>query len=131
MITAFIQGLAITMRHFFKKPITLRYPKQKRRPYPRFRGIQRLQRNEQGRLKCVACCLCATVCPAQVITVEGGENPDGQKFPKVFRIDIGRCIFCGYCEQACPMDAIHMTGGYELAEYDKENLLYDRERLMK
>lgn len=129
MIKALIHGLSITLKYFFKKPITMRYPEQKRTPSERFRGVQQLVKDEEGRLKCVACNLCATVCPAQCIRVEADEDEQHRKYPKVFVIDIGRCIFCGMCEQACPKEAIRMTGKYELAVYEKNDMCYDKERL--
>jgi NADH-quinone oxidoreductase chain I len=131
MIKALIQGLFITLKHFFEKPITLRYPQQKRTPYARFRGVQRLEKDPGGRPKCVACNLCATVCPAQAIRIEPAEDEEHRKYPEVFVIDLGRCIFCGMCEQACPKEAIRMTEDYELAVYKKEDMLYDKEHLLR
>jgi len=131
IIKPLLQGLWITIGYFFRKPITLKYPEERWEPYPRFRGIQKLIRDEKGKIKCVACCLCARVCPAQVIRVEAGEDEGHGKYPRLFEIDIGRCIFCGYCEQACPMGAIMMTGGYELADYSRDKLIYDKERLLR
>lgn len=107
----------------------MRYPEQKRTPHERFRGVQQLLKDENGRLKCVACNLCATVCPAQCIHVEADEDEEHRKYPKVFEIDLGRCIFCGMCEQACPKEAIRMTEKFELAVYDKNDMCYDKERL--
>lgn len=131
MIKALIQGLSITLKYFFKKPITLRYPQQKRTPHERFRGAQQLVKDQEGRLKCVACNLCATVCPVGCIRVEPDEDNEHRKYPKVFVIDLGRCIFCGMCEQACPKEAIRMTGKYELAVYKKNDMCYDKERLLQ
>jgi NADH-quinone oxidoreductase subunit I len=129
MIKALIHGLSITLKYFFRKPITMRYPQQKRTPHERFRGAQQLVKDENGRLKCVACNLCATVCPVQCIQVEAGEDQEHRKYPDVFVIDLGRCIFCGMCEQACPKEAIRMTGKYELAVYEKKHMYYDKECL--
>jgi len=131
IIKALIQGLAITLKHFFHKPITLRYPQQRREPYARFRGAQQLLKDENGRLKCVACYLCATACPANCIYIEAAEDDQHNKYPKVFEIDLGRCIFCGLCEQACPKEAIRMTQDYELAVYEKKDMNYNIERLTR
>lgn len=131
IIKPLIQGLAITFKYFFKKPITLRYPQQKRTPYERFRGAQQLVRDENGKLKCVACFLCATACPSECIYIEPGEDEEHNKYPKVFEIDLGRCIFCGLCEQACPKEAIRMTRDYELAVYERKEMKYDIERLAR
>jgi NADH-quinone oxidoreductase chain I len=131
LIRPLLHGLSITLKAFFKKPITLKYPEERWTPARRFRGLQRLKRDEKGKAKCVACCLCATVCPAQVIRVEAAEDEDHGKYPRLFELDIGRCIFCGYCEQACPVGAIEMTEGYELADYSKDRLIYGKERLLR
>lgn len=109
----------------------MRYPQQKRTPHERFRGAQQLVKDKEGRLKCVACNLCATVCPVGCIRVEAEEDNEHRKYPKAFVIDLGRCIFCGMCEQACPKEAIRMTGKYELAVYNKNDMCYDRERLLQ
>jgi NADH-quinone oxidoreductase chain I len=131
IIKPLIQGLAITFKYFFKKPITLRYPQEKRTPHERFRGAQQLLKDENGKLKCVACFLCATACPAECIYIEPGEDEEHNKYPKVFEIDLGRCIFCGLCEQACPKEAIRMTRDYELAVYERKEMKYDIERLAR
>jgi len=131
IIKALIQGLSITLKHFFHKPITLRYPQEKRQPYERFRGAQQLVKDENGRLKCVACFLCATVCPVECIRIEAGEDEEHRKYPVVFEIDLGRCIFCGLCEQACPKEAIRMSQEYELADYERKDIKYDKERLTR
>ena len=95
-----------------------------------FRGLHRLVPT-QNREKCVACYLCPTVCPAKCITVEAAENETGEKYPRVYQIDLLRCIFCGYCVEACPVEAIEMTGAYELADYHREDFAFTKERLLK
>ncbi|RLA95095.1 MAG: NADH-quinone oxidoreductase subunit NuoI [Deltaproteobacteria bacterium] len=128
---ALIEGLSITLKYFFTRPVTIKYPEEKREPAPRFRGAHILRLDEEGKLKCVACCLCATVCPAQVITIEPDEDENHMKYPKKFEIDLGRCIFCGFCVEACPKAAITMSTDYELADYSRKDLIYDRERLIR
>jgi NADH-quinone oxidoreductase subunit I len=102
----------------------------KLQPSARFRGLHRLV-PAHDREKCVACYLCPTVCPAKCITVESAENDKGEKYPKVYKIDLLRCIFCGYCVEACPVEAIEMTDGYELANYKRDDFNFTKERLLK
>ncbi len=135
-IRALIGGLAETLGYFFKttllgKPVTLQYPEERWTPYPRFRGLHRLLRTEEGKEKCVACCLCAAVCPSRCITIETGENAQHEKYAQRYEIDIARCIFCGYCVEACPVGALLMSGDYELAEYSRDRLVYTKERLLR
>ena len=131
MIRPLIEGLALTMKHLFKPPITIQYPEQRREPFPRYRGRHQLLVRDDGRIKCVACMLCATVCPAECITIEGEYDDKGEPFPAEYVIDLGRCIFCGFCVEACPKDAIRMTTYYELAEYTREAMILDKETLLK
>ncbi|HJX30267.1 MAG TPA: NADH-quinone oxidoreductase subunit NuoI [Thermodesulfobacteriota bacterium] len=130
-IWALIKGMSVTLKIFFTRPVTMKYPEEKREPYLRYRGPHILRLDEKGKEKCVACSLCATVCPAQVITIEAGEGNEHEKYPITFEIDMGKCIFCGYCVEACPKAAIIMSRSYELAEYRRDELTYDKERLVK
>jgi NADH-quinone oxidoreductase subunit I len=131
MFKEFAQGLWITFKHLSPKyTTTVEYPAQKLQPSDRFRGLHRLVL-QHDREKCVACYLCPTVCPAKCITVESAENDKGEKYPKVYKIDLLRCIFCGYCVEACPVEAIEMTGNYELANYKREDFEFTKERLLK
>ena len=116
MIRPLIEGLALTFRYCFSKRVTLQYPEQKWDVGPRWRGRHLLLRRRDGTLRCVACMLCATVCPAQCIKIEPAEGPENQKYPESYEIDLGTCIFCGFCVEACPKEAIIMTGHYEIAE---------------
>jgi len=133
MIKEFIQGLWITFKHLGPgNTTTVQYPRKGHRlqPSERFRGLHRLV-PAQDREKCVACYLCPTVCPAKCITVESAENEKGEKYPKVYKIDLLRCIFCGYCVEACPVEAIEMTGEYELANFHREDFTFDKKRLVR
>ena len=96
MIIPLLKGLALTFRTFFTHPVTLQYPEQKMVMYPRFRGLHELTRDDEGKILCVACELCAAVCPAKCIRVEPAEGPTHKRFPLVYEIDLLRCIFCGF-----------------------------------
>jgi NADH-quinone oxidoreductase subunit I len=130
MIVPLIKGLQITLKHLFKKPITLQYPEERPVVAPRFRGLHTLKVSHNS-AKCVACYLCPTVCPAKCITVEAGEDANHDKFAAVYEIDMLRCIFCGYCVEACPVDAIGMTQTFELANYKRTDFVFSKERLLE
>ena len=130
MILPLLQGLKITLNHLFKKAITLQYPTERPVLSPNFRGLHALKVSH-SKAKCVACYLCPTVCPAKCITVEAAENDKGEKYPRIYKIDLLRCIFCGYCVEACPVEALEMTDAYELANYRRDQFEFHKERLLK
>jgi len=124
-------GLALTLKYMFSKPVTMQYPdKEKWLPYSRFRGHHFLTKNEQGEIKCVACELCAKICPSACIEVIPYEDENGDRHPAVFDIDMGRCLYCGLCEDACPVDAIAMGSHYEFSTYSAQDLLVHKEKLL-
>ena len=131
-----VRGFGVTFRHLFKKPVTQQYPEYKRPVYPRFRGRHLLHRHENGLEKCVGCSLCAAACPADCIRVVAAENtPEnrvsaGERYAAVYEINLSRCIFCGYCEVACPFDAITMGHDYEMADYNRSDLIFTKEMLL-
>jgi len=133
-----VKGLAITFRHMTqsilrpKSRATIEYPEVRRQYSPRFRGVHKLTTREDGTTKCVACMLCATVCPAYCINIAAGEHPDPQieKYPVKFEIDLLRCVYCGFCVDACPCEAIIMTQEYETAVTSRDLAVIDKERLM-
>ena len=131
-----LRGMGVTLRYFFVKPITVQYPEERVRLHPRFRGRHELQRQENGLELCVGCGLCAAYCPAACIYVEAAENTEedrlsgGERYAKVYEINLSRCIFCGYCEEACPTYAIQLTPDFEMAEYNRQNLVYEKEDLL-
>ena len=132
-----LRGLKTTFGRLVEGPVTLEYPEQKTPVYPRFRGRHKLHRfADTGLEKCVGCSLCAAACPAECIRVVAAENtPDhqvsaGERYAAVYEINMTRCIFCGYCEMACPFDAITMGNDYELADYDRSDLIFTKEMLL-
>lgn len=99
--------------------------------FPRFRGLPELTQDEKGELKCVACELCAAVCPAGCIRVEPGETSDHKRFPEIYEIDLARCIFCGFCAEACPCGAVILGQSYELATNTRKELLHQKDKLIR
>ena len=128
-----VMGMKTTLRHLFKKKITVQYPEQRRVLRKEiYRGVHRLNRDEQGRVACVACFMCETACPAHCIHIEGDASPwpDREKYPVKFDIDELRCIYCGMCEEACPVDAIELTSLYNLTGRSREEMIFDKEKLL-
>jgi len=125
-----IKGMSVTGTYFVVDKVTVEYPKEKIQPQPRFRGVQALLTEEGGETKCVACMLCATICPSGCIKIEGEETPEGRSRPARFDLDLSRCVFCGFCEEVCPEAAIVMTKHYELATFDKADFQLDKDRLI-
>jgi NADH-quinone oxidoreductase subunit I len=130
-------GMMLTLRHLskslFVKPITIQYPEEQREVrVETYRGVHRLNRDEEGRVACVACFMCASACPVHCIYIEGGESPwdDREKYPVKFDIDELRCIYCGMCEDACPVDAIELTPHYDLVGRSREEMILDKEELL-
>ncbi|MCK4738712.1 MAG: NADH-quinone oxidoreductase subunit I [Deltaproteobacteria bacterium] len=132
----FIKGLSVTLSCFFTKPITMQYPdKEKWVPYPRYRGLHNLNRDEKGRELCVACELCSKACPTDCITVVPMEDDNGvgisDRIAKIWEVNLVRCLFCGYCEDACPTLAIRLGRDYEAATTDFSTMVLNKETLLK
>ena len=108
---------------------TISYPPQSTFLAPRYRGRIVLTRDPDGEERCVACNLCAVACPVGCISLQKAEKPDGRWYPEFFRINFSRCIFCGLCEEACPTTAIQLTPDFEMAEYRRQDLVYEKEDL--
>ena len=126
-----LDGLSLTLSYMFSKTITERYPDdEKWIPFPRYRGHHFLKSNAEGKTNCVACELCSRICPCRCITVVPHEDEDGERYPQVFEIDLGRCLFCGLCEDACPADAIALGRHYEFCDHDSKALVVGRDALM-
>jgi NADH-quinone oxidoreductase subunit I len=114
----------------FRKRETVLYPEVKPSLPPRWRGRIILSRDPDGGERCVACYLCAAVCPVDCIALQAAEDVHGRRYPSFFRINFSRCIFCGFCEEACPTCAIQLTPDFEMGEYRRQNLVYEKDDLL-
>ena len=136
-LPAIITGLGITIKHFFRKKVTIQYPEQKRYLGPVFRGQHVLKRDEQGRERCTACGLCAVACPAEAISMVAEERQKGEeklyreeKYAAVYEINMLRCIFCGLCEEACPKQAIYLRHDQIVPVFtERDNVIYGKDKL--
>ena len=144
------RGIAITSGHFFRNltlhffhafglfrriaaAVTIQYPEQRWLLPHRSRTRHRLTKREDGSPRCVACMMCETVCPARCIYIVAEEHPDPniEKRPKSFTIDLGKCVYCGFCVEACPEDAIRMdTKIIDIAAYSRQGMILDTNELL-
>jgi NADH-quinone oxidoreductase subunit I len=133
-LPALFAGLQTTVKHMFMPQVTVQFPEEQPKLPLNFRGVHRLNRDEQGRVKCVACYMCSTACPAHCIDIVAAPAPaswtDREKYPELFVIDELRCIYCGMCEEACPCDAIELTTLFNLTGLSREEMMFDKEKLL-
>ena len=131
-----VKGFGLTFSQMFKKKVTQKYPDEMRPTAPRYHGRHVLNRHPDGLEKCVGCELCAWACPADAIYVEGGDNTEearfspGERYGAIYQINYLRCIFCGLCIEACPTRSLTMSNEYELADDDRQRLIYTKEDLL-
>ena len=131
MLTELLAGLAVTFKYMFKERVTLNYPYEKGPLSPRFRGEHALRRYSTGEERCIACKLCEAICPALAITIEAEpRGDDGSRRTTRYDIDMTKCIYCGFCQEACPVDAIVEGPNFEYATETREELFYDKEKLL-
>ena len=129
-LSELVSGLGLTLRYMFRPKVTLNYPYEKGPLSPRFRGEHALRRYPNGEERCIACKLCEAVCPAQAITIEAEPREDGSRRTTRYDIDMVKCIYCGFCQEACPVDAIVEGPNFEYATETREELLYDKAKLL-
>jgi NADH-quinone oxidoreductase subunit I len=145
-LPAIAEGMGVTFRHFMKNwtgnlfgkrdktdIATIQYPEETVKYPERFRGLHRLMLRDDGQVRCVACMMCPTVCPAHCITIVPEETADGriEKRPRLFEIDELRCVVCGLCAEACPCDAIRMdTSVHAKPTYRRADAILDKAELM-
>jgi len=141
-----LKGLGTTMKHMLRvlggTDRVVQYPEERREDVDpehggmllqTYRGVHRLNKDEEGRPRCVACFMCSTACPARCIHIEAAPSPwdDREKYPQKFDIDELRCIYCGMCEEACPCDAIELTSAYDIVGLTRQEMIFDKSKLLK
>jgi NADH-quinone oxidoreductase subunit I len=123
-------GFGLTLSYMFRPKATINYPYERSPQSPRFRGEHALRRYPNGEERCIACKLCEAICPAQAITIEAEPREDGSRRATRYDIDMTKCIYCGFCQEACPVDAIVEGPNFEFSVETREELFYDKERLL-
>jgi NADH-quinone oxidoreductase subunit I len=132
-LPALLGGFTVTLRHLFKKKVTMQYPEERWVVPDGYRGAPYLVRDQEGRIKCVACQLCEFVCPPKAIRVIPPGVPqvgNVEKAPTEFEINMLRCIFCGYCQEVCPEEAIFLMKDYSLSGSTRQEMIYNKEKLL-
>ncbi len=130
MLTDVFGAVGLSLKYMAKPKATVNYPFERNPLSPRFRGEHALRRYPNGEERCIACKLCEAICPAQAITIEAEPRADGSRRTTRYDIDMVKCIYCGLCQEACPVDAIVEGPNSEFATETREELLYDKARLL-
>ncbi|KAL2072244.1 hypothetical protein VTL71DRAFT_11587 [Oculimacula yallundae] len=130
LLSEMARGMYVVLEQYFRPPYTIYYPFEKGPISPRFRGEHALRRYPSGEERCIACKLCEAICPAQAITIEAEEREDGSRRTTRYDIDMTKCIYCGFCQESCPVDAIVESPNAEYATETREELLYNKEKLL-
>ena len=126
----FAGALGLALVYIVRPKATVQYPHERNPQSPRFRGEHALRRYPSGEERCIACKLCEAICPAQAITIEAEPRDDGSRRTTRYDIDMVKCIYCGLCQEACPVDAIVEGPNIEYAVETREELYYDKEKLL-
>jgi len=124
-IISLAEGLEVTLKHIFRKPITLQYPEERPDISLRFRGrlVMPVDPATQDN-RCTACMICVRACPNHSIECEKIIGEDGKPKPKAasYTYNMGSCIYCNLCVESCPFFAIVMSDDYETASENKADL---------
>lgn len=136
-LPAIFSGFRVTLRHFFRRKVTMQYPEEKWVVPEGYRGAPYLVADPDGRTKCVSCQLCEFVCPPRAIRIAppgpavNKKAGNVEKEPADFEIDMLRCIFCGYCQEVCPEEAIFLQEDYSLTGESREEMIYHKDKLLR
>lgn len=137
-LPAILGGIVITIKHFFRRAATVKFPEKTREISDVWRGQHVLKRDDNGAERCTACGLCAVACPAEAITMTAGERKTGEenlyreeKYATTYEINMLRCIFCGLCEEACPKEAIFLTDRIIETDYTRESFIFGKDKLVE
>ena len=137
-LPAILSGVAITIKHLFRRKATVKYPEKQREIADVWRGQHVLKRDDKGAERCTACGLCAVSCPAEAITMVAAERKKGEenlyreeKYAATYEINMLRCIFCGLCEEACPKEAIFLTDRIVSTDYERNGFIYGKDKLVE
>ena len=130
LVVVYVGAVGLSLKYMAKPKATVNYPFERNPQSPRFRGEHALRRYPNGEERCIACKLCEAICPAQAITIEAEPRADGSRRTTRYDIDMVKCIYCGLCQEACPVDAIVEGPNQEFATETREELYYDKARLL-
>ena len=136
-LPAIISGFRVTLRHFFKKKVTMQYPEERWVVPEGYRGAPYLVKDQEDRTKCVSCQLCEFVCPPKAIKITppgpkvNKSTGNVEKEPADFEINMLRCIFCGFCQEVCPEEAIFLQKDYSLTGESREEMIYHKDKLLE
>jgi NADH-quinone oxidoreductase subunit I len=126
----FAGAFGLALQHIWAPKVTVQFPFERNPQSPRFRGEHALRRYPNGEERCIACKLCEAICPAQAIYIEAEPREDGSRRTTRYDIDMVKCIYCGLCQEACPVDAIVEGPNTDFAVETREELYYDKQRLL-
>jgi len=136
-LPAILGGLNVTLRHFFRKKVTMQYPEERWVVPEGYRGAPYLVKDQEGKTKCVSCQLCEFVCPPKAIRItppgpngQQADRANAEKMPAEFEINMLRCIYCGFCQEVCPEEAIFLQKDYSLVGSSREEMIYNKEKLL-